>query len=120
MPAPFSPVSAAISYPLLRDILAEMWYVACGMLYPTEEQLFCLLFSITDESLGFTCVSFTHGLSKAKHLFRLSRVSVSRSLHIARVSGHRCAAQRPPASADCTLLALFCFYRISVFPLVYS
>ena len=61
MPAPFFPVSAAISYPLLRDILAEMWYVACGMLYPTEEQLFCLLFSITDESLGFTCVSFTHG-----------------------------------------------------------
>lgn len=38
---------------------------------------------------------FTLPLSKAKHLFRLSRVSVSRSLHIARVSGHRCAAQRP-------------------------
>lgn len=43
MPAPF-PVSAAISYPLLRDILAEMWYVACGMLYPTEEQLFVSCF----------------------------------------------------------------------------
>ena len=38
---------------------------------------------------------FTLPLSKAKHLFRMSRVSVSRSLHIARVSGHRCAAQRP-------------------------
>ena len=38
---------------------------------------------------------FTLPLSKAKHLFRLSRVSVSRSLHIARVRGHRCAAQRP-------------------------
>ena len=59
---------------------------------------------------------FTLPLSKAKHLFRLSRVSVSRSLHIARVSGHRCAAQRP----DCALLTLFCFYRISVSPLVYS
>jgi len=51
-----------------------MWYVACGMLYPTEEQLFCLLFSITDESLGFTCVSFTHGfLSLFSPQFKKSR-----------------------------------------------
>ena len=42
--------------------------------------------------------------------------SIISSLHIARVSGHRCIAQRP----DCALLTLFCFYRISVSPLVYS
>ena len=61
MPAPFFLFPLQSRIPCCETFLAEMWYVACGMLYPTEEQLFCLLFSITDESLGFTCVSFTHG-----------------------------------------------------------
>ena len=62
--------------------MAEMWYVACGMLYPTEEQLFCLLISITDESLGFTCASFTHGFLSLYSLLSFSRVTFNPPLHL--------------------------------------
>ena len=68
MPAPFFlfPLQSRIPCCETFWLRCGMWHVACGMLYPTEEQLFCLLFSITDESLGFTCVSFTHGLGQFK------------------------------------------------------
>lgn len=61
MPAPFFlfPLQSRIPCCETFWLRCGMWHVACCI--PPKSSFFCLLFSITDESLGFTCVSFTHG-----------------------------------------------------------